>query len=168
MFYDIHPIKSTTTLSNAFSTTNGSSTVTITFSGDHGINESDIVLLDNFSSITNSNFGASDFDDKKFMVTTVPSSTTITITMPSNETGSGATTSGGIRVQHYYTVGPAVQAKGFGWSLGTWGGEEVGAFTTTLSGAINDSVTTGITLVDPSQFPDSGTCLLYTSDAADE
>ena len=157
VFYDIHPIKSTTTLSNAFSTTNGSSTVTITFSGSHGINESDIILLDNFSSITNSNFGASDFDDKKFMVTTVPSSTTITITMPSNETGSGATTSGGIRVQHYYTVGPAVQAKGFGWSLGTWGGEEVGAFTTTLSGAINASVTTGITLADPSQFPDSGT-----------
>ena len=53
--------------------------------------------------------------------------------MPGNESGSGATTSGGIRVQHYYTVGPAVQAKGFGWSLGSWGGEEVGAFTTTLS-----------------------------------
>jgi hypothetical protein len=157
VFYDIHPIKSTTTLSNAFSTTNGSSTVTITFSGDHGISASDIVLLDNFSTITNSNFGASDFNDKKFMVTTVPSSTTITITMPSNETGSGATTSGGVRVQHYYTVGPSVQAKGFGWSLGTWGGEEVGAFTTTLSGAINASVTTGITLADPSQFPDSGT-----------
>ena len=87
------------------------------------------------------------------MVTTVPTSTTITITMPSNESGSGATTSGGIRVQHYYTVGPAVQAKGFGWSLGTWGGEEVGAFTTTLSGAINASATTGITLADPSQFP---------------
>jgi hypothetical protein len=157
VFYDIHPIKSTNTLTNAFTTTNGSSTVTITFSGDHGISASDIVLLDSFSTITNSNFGASDFNNKKFMVTTVPSSTTITITMPSNETGSGATTSGGIRVQHYYTVGPAVQAKGFGWSLGTWGGEEVGAFTTTLSGAINASVTTGITLADPSQFPDSGT-----------
>jgi hypothetical protein len=77
--------------------------------------------------------------------------------MPSNESGSGATTSGGVRVQHYYPVGPAVQAKGFGWSLGTWGGEEVGAFTTTLSSAINDSVTTGITLADPSQFPSSGT-----------
>ena len=157
VFYDIHPIKSTNTLTNAFTTTNGSSTVTITFSGAHGISESDIVLLDNFSTITGSNFGSSDFDNKKFMVTTVPTSTTITITMPSNESGSGATTSGGIRVQHYYTVGPAVQAKGFGWSLGTWGGEEVGAFTTTLSGAINASATTGITLADPSQFPDSGT-----------
>ncbi len=157
VFYDIHPIKSTNTLTNAFTTTNGSAVVTITFSGAHGINASDIVLLDNFSTITNSNFGASDFNDKKFMVTSVPSSTTITITMPSNESGSGATTSGGIRVQHYYTVGPAVQAKGFGWGLGSWGGEEVGAFTTTLSGAINDTQTTGITLADPSQFPDSGT-----------
>jgi hypothetical protein len=157
VFYDIHPIKSTNTLTSAFTTTNGSSTVTITFGSDHGISASDIVLLDNFSTITDSNFGSSDFDDKKFMVTSVPTSTTITITMPSNESGSGATTSGGIRVQHYYTVGPAVQAKGFGWSLGTWGGEEVGAFTTTLSGAINSSVTTGITLADPSQFPSSGT-----------
>ena len=157
VFYDIHPIKSTTTLTSAFTTTNGSAEVTITFSGDHGISASDIILLDNFSTITGSNFGSSDFDNKKFMVTTVPSSTTLTVTMPSNESGSGATTSGGIRVQHYYPAGPAVQAKGFGWSLGTWGGEEVGAFTTTLSGAINASVTTGITLADPSQFPDSGT-----------
>ena len=157
VFYDIHPIKSTTTLTSAFTTTNGSTVVTITFSGTHCISESDIVLLDNFSTITGSNFGSSDFDNKKFMVTTVPTSTTITVTMPSNESGSGATTSGGIRVQHYYPVGPAVQAKGFGWSLGTWGGEEVGAFTTTLSGAINASATTGITLADASQFPDSGT-----------
>ena len=157
VFYDIHPIKSTNTLTNAFTTTNGSPTVTITFSGDHGIGEQDIILLDNFSAITNSNFGASDFNDKKFMVTTVPSSTTITITMPSNETGSGATTSGGIRAQHYYPVGPAVQAKGFGWSLGSWGGEVAGEPTTTLSGAINSSTTTGIILTDVSQFPDTGT-----------
>jgi len=160
VFYDIHPIKSTTTLTSAFTTTNGSAVVTITFSGSHNINENDIILLDSFNSITNSNFSASDFNDKKFMVTSVPNSTTITITMSSVESGSGATTSGGIRVQHYYPVGPAVQAKGFGWSLGTWGGEEVGAFTTTLSGAINASATTGITLADPSQFPSSGTNFL--------
>jgi len=157
VFYDIHPIKSTTTLTSAFTTTNGSTSVTITFSGDHGISAQDIVLLDNFSSITDSNFAAADFNDKKFMVTTVPNATTITITMPSAESGSGATTSGGIRVQHYYPVGPAVQAKGFGWSLGTWGGEVAGEPTTTLSAAINSSTTTGITLADVSQFPDTGT-----------
>ena len=104
VFYDIHPIKTTTTLTSAFSTTNGSPTVTITFSAGHNINPQDIILLDNFTTITGSNFSASDFDDKKFMVTSVPSNTTITITMPSNETGSGATTSGGIRVQHYFPV----------------------------------------------------------------
>ena len=157
VFYDIHPIKSTTTLTSAFTTTNGSTSVTITFSGDHGIGEQDIILLDNFSTITDSNFAASDFNDKKFMVTTVPTSTTITITMPSAESGSGATTSGGIRVQHYYPVGPAVQAKGFGWSLGSWGGEVAGEPTTTLSGAINSSTTTGIILADVSQFPSTGT-----------
>ena len=156
VFYDIHPIKSTNTLTNAFTTVNGSTSVTINFSGDHGITAGDIVLLDNFSSITGSNFGASDFDDIRFMVTTVPSSNKITITMPSAETGSGATQSGGIRVRHYYTVGPDVQAEGFGWSLGSWGGQEVGAFTTTLAADINDSTTT-VTLTDASQFPSSGT-----------
>ena len=156
VFYDIHPIKSTNTLSNAFSTTNGSATVTINFSGDHGIQAGDIVLLDNFSAITNSNYAAANFDDIRFMATTVPTSNTITITMPSAETGSGATQSGGIRVQHYYHVGPDVQAQGFGWSLGSWGGEEVGAFTTVLSSDINSS-TTSITLNDASQFPSSGT-----------
>ena len=156
VYYDIHPIKSTTTLTSAFSTTNGSATVTLTFSTSHGILENDIILLDNFSSITNSNFSSSDFDNKKFMVASVPSATTLTITMPSNETGSGATTSGGIRVQHYYTVGPAVQAKGFGWGLGSWSGSVAGAATTTLNGAINSSTTT-IVLTDVTQFPSTGT-----------
>ena len=157
MFYDIHPIKSTNTLTNAFSTTNGSAEVTINFSGDHGIQAGDIVLLDNFSSITNSNFAAANFDDIRFMATTVPSSNTITITMPSNESGSGASESGGIRVQHYYRVGPDVQSQGFGWSLGTWGGTEaVGAYTTVLSSDISASATS-ITVNDASQFPSSGT-----------
>ena len=163
IFYDIHPIKTTTTLTNAFSTSNGSPTVTITFPSAHNIGEGDIILLDNFSTITNSNFSASDFDDKKFMVTSVPSTVTLTITMPSNESGSGATTSGGIRVQHYFPVGPAVQAKGFGYGLGSWGGEAAGAVTTTLNGALLDDTAgtggsgTSIVLTDASQFPSTGT-----------
>ncbi len=156
VFYDIHPIRATTTLTNAFSTTNGSPTVTITFSGDHGLVAGDIILLDNFTTITNSNYSASDFDDKKFMVTSIVDSSVITITMSSNETGSGATTSGGIRVQAYYSVGPAEQLPGFGWGLGQWGGTVSGEATTTLDGAINDSTTT-IVLTDASLFPTTGT-----------
>mgnify|MGYP003667419843 CR=1 FL=1 len=156
VFYDIHPIRATTTLSNAFSTTNGSAVVTITFSGNHDLVAGDIILLDNFTAITNSNYSAADFDDKKFMVTSVVSSTVITITMPSNETGSGATTSGGIRVQSYYSVGPAEQAPGFGFGLGQWSGTVSGEAITTLNGGINAATTTVI-LGDASLFPSSGT-----------
>ena len=155
IFYDISPIKTTTTLTNAFTTVNGSTSVTITFSTDHGINAQDIILLDNFTAITGSDYTAADFDDKKFMVTSVPSSTTITITMPTAETGAGATTSGGIRVQHYYPVGPAQQLPGFGYGLGQWGGTVSGEATTTLNGSINDTTTT-IVLTDASLFPTSG------------
>ena len=163
VFYDIHPIETTTTLTSAFSTTNGSPTVTITFSSAHNMVPGDILLMDNFTTITNSNFGSSNFDDKKFMVTTTPTNTTITITMGSNESGSGATTSGGIRIQKYYTVGPAVQAKGFGWGLGSWSGEASGAISTTLNGALLDDTAgtagsgTSITLTDTTNFPSSGT-----------
>ena len=156
IFYDIHPIKSTTTLTSAFSTTNGSATVTITFASAHGMNKGDIILLDNFTSITNSNFGSGDFTDIKFMVASIPTTTTLTITMGSNEGGSGATTSGGIRVQHYYPVGPAVETATTGWGLGSWGGQQQGQFTSTLSSGINASVTS-LTMASSSSFASTGT-----------
>ena len=159
IFYDIHPIKATTTLTSAFSTTNGSTAVTITFSSAHNINKGDIILLDNFSSITNSNFVAADFNDNKFQVTTIPTSTTLTVTMASNESGSGATTSGGIRVKHYYPVGVALEVASTGWGLGSWGGLESGVFTSTLSSSINTSVTT-LTMASASSFPTSGTVII--------
>ena len=55
-FYDITPLKSTTTLTSAFTTTQSDATVTITFASAHGISKFDIIRLDNFSSATNSNF----------------------------------------------------------------------------------------------------------------
>jgi hypothetical protein len=156
IFYDIHPIKSTTTLTSAFSTTNGSATVTITFSSAHNINKGDIILLDSFTSITNSGFLSGDFDNKKFQVKTIPTTTTLTITMASNESGSGASTSGGIRVKHYYPVGPAVEVATTGWGLGSWGGVAQGQFTSTLSSGINASVTS-LTMASSTSFPSSGT-----------
>ena len=46
-FYDITPIKATTTLTNAFTTTQSDATVTITFASAHSINQYDIIKLDN-------------------------------------------------------------------------------------------------------------------------
>jgi hypothetical protein len=156
VFYDIHPIRATSTLSSCFTTTYDSDVVSIAFSSGHGLVVGDIIFLDNFTTITNSNYTATDFNDKKFMVTAVTNSTTITITMPSNETGSGASSSGGIRVQAYYSVGPAEQAPGFGYGLGQWGGTVSGEAVTSLNGGIN-AITTTVVLSDASLFPSSGT-----------
>ncbi len=168
VFYDIHPLTnpSGTAITNAFSTSNGSPTVTVTFSGSHNFQAGDIILfgeVSTFSAITNSNFGASDFCDKKFMVTSVPSSNTITITMDGNESGSGATTSGGITYFQYYHVGPAEQVGVFGWGVSLYGGTAAAPQTTTLNGALlNDANGTGgsgtsITLTSTLNFPTTGT-----------
>ena len=168
VFYDIHPLTnpSGTAITSAFSTTNGSPTVTLTFSGAHNFVAGDIILFGDtptFSSITNSNYGAADFCNKKFMVTSAPSATTLTITMPDNESGSGATTSGGITYFQYYHVGPAEQLGAFGWGISLWGGSVLGSVATTLDGAItgttggNNSSSTEITLVSTTGFPSSGT-----------
>jgi len=169
-FYDITPIKATTTLTSAFTTTNGDATVTITFASDHNITKYDIVRLDNFSTITDSDFGSSDFDDTNFMVATVPTATTITIEMGSNESGSGASTSGGIRVQHFYSIGPAVEESAAGWGLGLWGGTVAGEAFDTLDGALT-SGSTSIVLDNSASMPASGTVLIdseriaYTANA---
>mgnify|MGYP003648804887 FL=1 len=158
-FYEITPIKATTTLTSAFTTTNGDATVTITFASDHNITKYDIVRLDNFSTITDSDFGSSDFDDTNFMVASVPTSTTITIEMGSNESGSGASTSGGIRVQHFYSIGPAVEESAAGWGLGLWGGTVAGEITDTLDGALT-SGSSSIVLDNSASMPASGTVLI--------
>jgi hypothetical protein len=158
-FYDITPIKSTNTLTNAFTTTQSDATVTITFASAHSISKYDIIYLDNFSSATNSNFDDDDFDGKTFMVTTIPSSTTLTIEMGSVESGSGASTSGGVRVQHYYSIGPATEASAAGWGLGLWGGNVAGEAFSTLDGALTDA-STSIVLDDSSAFPATGTVLI--------
>jgi len=168
VYYDIHPLVNPlgTAITNAFSTTNGSPTVTLTFGSAHNFQAGDIILFGDastFSAITNSNFGSADFADKKFMVTSVPTSTTLTITMPSNETGSGATTSGGITYYQYYHVGPAEQIGAFGWGIALWGGSVLGSATTTLSGALaddtngNNGSATEITLASVTGFPTTGT-----------
>jgi len=93
------------------------------------------------------------------MVTTVPSDTTITINVGSNESGSGASTSGGIRVRHYYPVGPAVEVASTGFGLGPWSGFKTGQFTSTLSSSINTSVTS-LTMASSTSFPSTGTVLI--------
>jgi len=168
VYYDIHPLvnPSGTAITSAFSTSNGDPEVTLTFSTAHNFQAGDIILFGDtstFTAITGSNFGASDFCDKKFMVTTVPTTTTLTITMDSNETGGGATTSGGITYYRYYHVGPAEQVGVYGYGISQWGGTVTAPQTSTLNGSLSANAYgtggsgTSITLVSTTGFPTTGT-----------
>ena len=168
IFYDIHPVRNPggTAITSAFTTTNGSRLVTITV----GTLTTPFVVGDiisfgitGFTTITGSNYTAEDFDGKKYMITAIPSSTTIEITMATTETGAGATNSGGVTYFQYYHVGPAEQLGAFGWGISQFGGIINGALTFTLNGSLaadtngNNGSATEITLNSVTGLPTTGT-----------
>jgi hypothetical protein len=168
VYYDIHPLvnPSGTAITSAFSTTNGQSTVTLSFSSAHNFEVGDIILFGDpstFTAITGSNFSSTTFCDKKFMITGVPTTTTLEINAGSNETGAGATTSGAITFFQYFHVGPAEQVGVFGYGISQWGGTVTNPQTTTLNGGLNDDANgTGgsgstINVASTTGFPSTGT-----------
>ena len=153
-----------TTITGAnFTSTSSSNTVTVTLGSTHGLQDDDIVLFDNVSGLSGSTFTNATFEDQKFMVTSVPSTTTFTITMDSVESGSALTNAGSASVLIYYRVGPSQQLGGFGWGTGLWSGTSPGAATTTLASTINDTVT-DIPLANSAAFPASGEIRIGSED----
>jgi len=161
-YYDIHPIDKTIT--GCDFSTDATTTVTITFPSVHGMSEDDIVLLDNVTAPPGSGYSDADFEDKKFMATSIPTATSITITMGS--AASGTTTNvGSARAQTYYTVGPAQELGGFGYGTGQWSGTASGPATTTLATTIASDVSvTTVVLTSSAAFPTSGTIRIGTED----
>ena len=74
------------------------------------------------------------------MATSVPTATSITITMASNETGTELNNSGDATGKPFYHVGPSQQLGGFGWGTANFGGTASGIATTTLATALTDTV----------------------------
>ena len=161
IYYDIHPIRVTLTGAN-FTSTSSSTTVTITCTGNHGLAEDDIVLFDSVTGLSGSTFTNATFEDEKFMVTSVPSGTTFTITMDTNEAGTPLSTAGSTSVLCYYTVGPAQQLGGFGWGAGLFGGTSIGPSATTLQTALTNTTGTTVVLASTSAFPATGTIQIGT------
>ena len=162
-YYDIHPINNTITGCD-FSTTISEATVTITFPTPHGMSEDDIVYLDTVTAPPGSGYTDGDFEDKKFMATSIPTATSIIVTMASN---ASATTSnvGSCRAQTYYTVGPAQELGGFGFGTGQWSGTASGPATTTLVTTIAaDVAVTTVVLTSSAAFPSSGTIKIGTEE----
>ena len=157
-FFDVTPLA--TTISAATFTFNGSTTITITTSAAHNLEDGDIVLFDNVTLPGGTGLSASDFEDKLFQVVTTPTANTFTITF----TSSGSAASGGsVDIKPYERVGPAAQTYGYGFGISQYGGTVQGAQTTTLNGALlADTAGTGgsgtaVTVVSTTGFPPSGT-----------
>jgi len=164
VFYDIHPLR--TTLTGAkFTSTSSQKSVTVTCTGSHGLGENDIVKFDNVSGVTavGSTYTDASFEDIKFMVTSVPTTDTFTITMDATESGTPLSLSGTASVLCYYTVGPAQQLGGYGWGTALWGGTALGPATTTLASTINDTVT-DIPLTNSAAFPSTGEIRIGSED----
>ena len=158
--FDITPLK--TSITGATLSTNSTTTVTITTSAAHNINEGDIVLFDSVTLPSGTGFSASDFEDKNFQVITVPTPTTFTITMGSAASGTVAT-GGSITLKPYEPVGPAAQNYGYGFGIGNYGGTITGVVQTELDGSLNaDTAGTGgsgtaVTVDSTTDFPSAGT-----------
>ena len=164
IFYDIHPIRVTLT-GCTFTSTGSSTTVTVTSSGTNGLSDGDIVMFDSVTGLSGSTFTNADFEDTKFMVTSVATSLTFEITMDTAEALTPLAGSGSASVLCYYTVGPAKQLGGYGWGTGTWSGTAAGPATTTLATTLADSAgVTDVVLTSSAAFPTSGEIRIGTED----
>jgi len=122
-FYDITPINADQT-GVTFTSTNGSATVTINLTA-HGLLIGDYFKL---KTVTLPGGGVTgytdaDFTTNVFEVITQPDSDTVTVTMPSVESGTGMTAGGSATLNSYVTVGPIFQTSSYGWGTAAWGSE---------------------------------------------
>jgi len=164
-FYDIHPLEASRQqagMTNCFTTSSASPTVTVTCTSSHSLSVGDLVVFSSVSSIPGtSSFLAADFETT-FEVQSVPTVSTFTITMAANETGTAFTTTGTATLDFYYVVGPALQLPGYGFGTGQFGGS-VTAATTTMNNGGNLLVgATSVVLTSSASMPATGTLLIGT------
>ena len=118
-FYDITPLNTATT-GYTFTSTTGSATVTVNRTS-HNLAVGDYFIFDNVTlpggGVTG--YTTADFETNPFEVLTATANT-FTITMPSNETGTGMTAQGSTDIQTYVNIGPINQTYGYGWGTSTW------------------------------------------------
>ena len=160
--FDITPLQ--TAITGATFTFNGTTTVTLTTSSDHGIAVGDIIRLSS-TTLPGGTTGVTTatFDNINFQVLSVPSSTTLTIQAA---TAGSASSGGSVTITPYEVVGPAAQSYGYGFGIGNYGGTITGVAQTNLDGALNaDTAGTGgsgtsITVDSTTGFDAAGTILV--------
>lgn len=153
-YYDITPIRLSTTNTTTFAAVNGSTTITVTDTGASGLQAGDFVTFSGAVSLGGVITAA--ILNSEFQIQSVLSGTSYTITS-SVAANASDTGNGGANTDAAYQVnaGPAINTVGTGWGVPPWGGFIPGTSSSTLNGGINSSVTT-ITVVSTSAFTASG------------
>jgi hypothetical protein len=135
-FYDITPINADQT-GCTFDSTTTDDEVTVNLTS-HGLSAGDYFK---FKTVTLPGGGVTgyttaDFTTNVFEVIATPTGNTFTITMPSNESGTGMSAQGSATLNSYITIGPVFQTPAYGWGTDTWSagawGEESSTTNVTL------------------------------------
>jgi hypothetical protein len=135
-FYDITPINADQT-GCTFDSTTTDDEVTVNLTS-HGLSAGDYFK---FKSVTLPGGGVTgyttaDFTTNVFEVIATPTGNTFTITMPSNESGTGMSAQGSATLNSYIIIGPVFQTPAYGWGTDTWSagawGEESSTTNVTL------------------------------------
>jgi len=123
-FYDITPIRDVSAVaSNAFTTTNGSTTVVINDAGFGG-RTGDFVTISGVGGAINGIPAAA--LNREFRITYLTSGTySITVSSPATSSG----TTGAATFTYQLSVGGEIFTVGVGWGAGGWGGDSGGTLT---------------------------------------
>ena len=124
-FYDVTPIRKTSTNSITFAATNGSSTITVTDSNHQAV-QNDFVTLSGAVSL-GGNITAAVLN-QEYQIDSVPTASTYTITAKdtsgatvtanASDSGNGGSSGSGV---YQINVGLDTGVGGTGWGAGTWG-----------------------------------------------
>jgi hypothetical protein len=153
-YYDITPIRATTTNTATFAATNGSTTITVTDTGISGLQAGDFVTFSSAVSL-GGNITATILN-AEFQIQSVLTGTSYTITSSvaanSSDVGNGGSATD---AAYQINTAPAINTTGTGWGVSPWGGYIPGTSSSTLNGGIDNVVTT-ITVASTSTFTTSG------------
>lgn len=120
-FYDITPIRATSTVAaNAFTTVNGSTTVVVNDAG-HGAQDGDFVTISGVVGAVNG-IPAASLNREFRLVYIDAASYSITVTAPATSSG----TTGAATFTYQISTGSDVYTVGVGWGAGGWGGSTSG------------------------------------------
>lgn len=157
LFYDITPIRDTnTSVTNAFTVYNGSTTVTVTDPG-HGAQTGDFVTVTYVGGAIGGMPASAITGEHQI---TYLNSNQYNFTATSAATSDAGPT-GTADFAYQINTGLATYTVATGWGAGSWGGVTTGSTTTTLNGTITSSATS-ITLTSASSFTASGAIVIDT------